>query len=88
MARWIVAGLIVLNVLLGVGVYLRWEPKANAQIGKGTGEYATVAGTSYNQSIVYILEVNTGKLVAVRTDGGKVMAVAAHDVSADIKRLK
>jgi hypothetical protein len=71
MARWLIAGLIVLNLVLGVAVYLRLggERAAQAQIGGARGDYSVVAGNgSNNTSIVYILDASTGRLLALRTD--------------------
>ncbi len=69
MARWIVAGLVVLNLVLGVGVYLRigGEKAAYAQIGAGRS-YVTVAGTINNDNIIYVLESSTGRLAAIRVN--------------------
>jgi hypothetical protein len=87
-----VAGLVVLNLLLAGGVYLRFggEKKADAQIGKVAMDIATVAGQSNNQSIVYIMDVNTGQLAAVKTDAlnNRIERVAVRNVAADIQRLK
>jgi hypothetical protein len=88
MARWIVAGLVVLNLMLGIGVYLRMESKAQAQIGRGGGAYATVSGTWGGDTYVYILELNKGHLVAIKTSGGQVKTVAARDVAKDLERIK
>jgi len=69
MARWIVTGLIVLNLMLGIGVYLRLgEKSANAQIGRAAPQIATVAGQANNNSVIYILDVNTGELIALKND--------------------
>jgi hypothetical protein len=90
MARWIVAGLIVLNLMLGIGVYLRLgERSAQAQIGKPAVDIATVAGQSNNNAIVYILNVATGDLVAVRPDpiNNRVDLVTKTNVAADMKRV-
>lgn len=90
MARWIVAGLMVLNLVLGAGVYLRMEQKAQAQIGRKASTYATVAGQSANTSIIYVLDVSTGNLAALKSDvlNGKVTLVARRNVAEDIKHLK
>ena len=91
MTRWIVAGLIVVNLLLGAGVYLRLggETPAKAQIGGGMRNLATVAGQANNQSIVYILDVNTGILVAMDNNPGQgVKFLARRDVAQDLKRIK
>jgi hypothetical protein len=91
MTRWILAGLIVLNVLLGAGVYLRFggENAAYAQIGRGGGEFATVSGNNNGQAIVYILEANTGRLIAIRADpvNRKVELIGGKDVASDLARM-
>ena len=70
MTRWIVAGLVVLNMLLGAGVYLRLggERTAEAQIGAGGNDFAVVSGFNNNQTLLYILETKSGNMVVVRTD--------------------
>ncbi len=71
MTRWlIVAGLVVLNGMLAAGVYQRFaEPKAQAQIGGGARpDIASVAGVSNGATVVYLLDVNSGKLEALRID--------------------
>jgi hypothetical protein len=88
MARWIVAGLVVLNLMLGIGVYQRMESKAEAQIGRGAGNYATVAGQANMDCVVYILEVNTGRLVALKANGGDVKPMASRDIAKDLERIK
>ena len=89
MARWIVAGLIVLNLILGVGVYLRLgEKTAQAQVGR-IGDFAIVAGQANGASVIYILNDNDGWLAAVQTDvvGRQVKRVALRNVGDDIKRM-
>ena len=89
MTRWIVvAGLVVLNILLGIGVYQRMESKAHAQIGRGVGNYATVAGQANMDCVVYILEVNKGQLVALKANGGDVKPLASRDIGKDLERIK
>jgi len=70
MTRWIVAGLVVLNLLLGAGMYMRFggERSAQAQIGGGGSDYAVVSGFNNNQTLLYIMEVRSGNMVVVRTD--------------------
>jgi len=91
MARWIVAGLIILNILLGVGCYLRFgEKTAQAQIGRPGGDFATVAGQGNNNSVIYILDVNDGVLAVLQTDvmNRNVKRLAVRNVGDDIKRMK
>jgi hypothetical protein len=70
MTRWIVGGLVVLNLLLGGAVWMRLggEQKAQAQFGRGQANISVVSGFSGGQAIVYVLEANTGQLLAVKTD--------------------
>jgi hypothetical protein len=91
MTRWIiVAGLVVLNGMLAVGVYQRLaEPRAQAQIGVGARpDIASVAGTSNGATVVYLLDVNSGKLVALRVDvaNSRVDRAAQRNVAADLQR--
>ena len=90
MARWIVAGLIVLNLILGVGVYLRLgEKTAQAQVGR-VGDYAIVAGQGNGGvSVLYILNDNDGWLAALQTDvvSRQVKRIAVRNVGDDIKRM-
>ena len=90
MARWIVAGLIALNLMLGAGVYQRLcEQKANAQIGRGAPQIATVAGQANGSSVVYMLNVSTGELVAIRNEVAKgVTVIDRVDVAAAITRIR
>jgi hypothetical protein len=90
MARWIVAGLIVLNLILGAGIYLRFgEKTAQAQIGRPAGDFATVAGQANGFSVIYILDVNNGVLAALQPDiaSRSIKRVAVRNVGDDIKRL-
>jgi hypothetical protein len=88
MARWIVAGLVVLNVMLGVGVYLQMEGRAHAAIGASGGNYVTVAGQSNLDSVVYILDVNRGQLAALKINGGQIKPLATRDIGKDLERIK
>lgn len=90
MTRWIiVAGLVLLNGMLGVGVYQRLaEPKANAQIGVARTDIAAVAGPANGATIIYLLDVNSGGLVALRMDiaNNRIDRVAVRNVGADLRR--
>jgi len=92
MTRWIiVAGLVVLNGMLALGVYQRFEPKANAQIGVGArADIASVAGPANGATIIYMLDVNSGKLVALRLDlaNSRIERVAGRDVGQDLKQVR
>jgi len=72
MSKWlVVCGLVFLNVVLGVGVYQHlFEQPAMAQaIGAGAKpDIVAVAGSSSGQTAVYLLDVTTGKLIALRLD--------------------
>jgi len=91
MARWIITGLVVLNLLLGVAVYHRLggEKTAQAQIGGGV-DYATVSGYSGGQAVVYILETRNGNLIALKTDpvNRTVGLAAVKKVGDDLARLR
>jgi hypothetical protein len=91
MTRWIVTGLVVLNVLLGVGVWMRigGEKTAYGQIG-GAKNYVAVAGYSANETVVYVLEASTGRLAAIKTNtiDRKITLSAGRDVTADFARIK
>ena len=92
MSKWIiVTGLVVLNGILGVGVYERLaEPKAQAQIGSSPANIATVAGIINNATVVYALDVNTGALAAIRVDvtNNRVEPVAKRNVAADLAKIR
>jgi hypothetical protein len=92
MARWIVAGLVVVNLLLGLGVWMRLggERTAKADIGKPGLNFATVSGQSNNDSIIYVLEVNSGRLVALQTSiiNNSVKLIAQKNVAADMQRIR
>ncbi len=93
MAKWIVAGLIVLNLLLGMGIYMRLggERTAQAQIGAARGEIEEVAGSmANNTTTVYILQVTTGKLAALQIDPVKktTTVVAQADVSRALQAIR
>jgi len=91
MARWIVAGLVILNVVLGVSVFMRvgGEKTAYAQIGAGKS-YVTVAGTINNDDIIYVLESSTGRLVAIKVNpvDRKVTLAASKNIAPDFQRMR
>jgi hypothetical protein len=90
MTRWIiVAGLVVLNGILGVGVYQRLvERPTQAQIGGAKIDISAVAGNANGQSIIYLLDVSSGALVAQRVDSAnnRTDIVAKRNVGADLSR--
>lgn len=91
MTRWIiVAGLVVLNGMLGVGVYQKLaERPTQAQIGGGRPDVVAVAGISNGQTVIYLLDANSGKLVATRIDvaNSRFDTPMLRDVGADLKRI-
>jgi hypothetical protein len=92
MARWIVAGLFVLNAVLGIGVYMHLggEQSAYAQIGGVGHDYVSVAGYLNNDSVVYLLEPNSGRLVAISTNmaNRRLSVLARRNITEDIRRLR
>ena len=92
MKRWLmVSGLAVLNLLLGTAVYQRLggEQKAQAQIGAQKAELATVAGSQNGQTCIYLMDVNTGLLLAYRLDipNQKFQFITKRQVAADLQRV-
>jgi hypothetical protein len=92
MTRWlIVAGLVVLNGILGAGVYERLsERKADAQVGVGPRpDFVVVTGVNNGQTVVYTMDALMGRMVANRIDGvsGQFMPPVVRDVTADFKRI-
>lgn len=87
--RWIVAGLVGLNVMLGIGVYQRLhvDQTALAQVG-GRKDVITVAGVSGGTSVLYMYDTIGGMMVVLRPDpvNQKLDAVTQRDVSADFAR--
>ena len=92
MTRWfIVAGLVVLNGILGVGVYQRLggERTAQAQIGAVRRDVVSIAGMSNGQTVIYLLDASSGLLVATRLDvaQGRFDAPIRRDVGADLRKI-
>jgi hypothetical protein len=75
--------------MLGGAVWLRLggEQTARAQFGRGQPNVSVVSGFSGGQAIVYVLESNTGQLIAVRTDpvNRKVDLVTRRNVAQDMR---
>lgn len=93
MSKWfLVAGLALLNLVLVAGVYYRlMERPASAQIGGGhAADLASVAGINNGQTILYIMDSNTGMLHALRVDvtNRRVEPVAQANISQDLQRLR
>jgi hypothetical protein len=91
MTRWfIVAGLIVLNGILGFGVYHRLvERQVNAQVGAGNLDVVACAGVSGGQTVVYLLDANSGVLLARKVDAAnqRFDPPVRRDVAADLRRI-
>jgi hypothetical protein len=91
MTRWIiVAGLVVLNGMLGIGVYQKMaERHAQAQIGGARLDIISIAGVSNGQTVIYLLDANSGKLIATRIDvaNSQFGAPILRDVGSDLKRI-
>jgi len=89
----IMAGLVVLNAVLGVGVYQHvMERPVQAQqggIGGPRGDLAAVAGVSNGQSVIYMLDVTSGVLVAQRIDvaNSRIETVGRRNVAQDLARV-
>jgi hypothetical protein len=95
MTRWLlVAGLAVLNLVLGAGVYMRLGLERSAEAQSGIGmtkpEVAAVAGTSNGQTAVYLLDVNTGWLRTYRIDvtNHRVDPVTQINVAENLSRIR
>ena len=92
MARWIVAGLIVLNAVLGIGVYMHigGEKSAYAQIGGVGRDFVSVAGYLNNDSIVYVLDPSSGRLVAIKTSlvDRRLTILARRSITDDLRRIR
>ena len=92
MARWIVAGLIVLNAVLGIAVYMHLggERSAYAQIGGVGRDFVSVAGYINNDSVVYVPEPNTGRLVAISANmaNRRIGVIARRNITEDLRRLR
>lgn len=91
MARWIVAGLVALNVVLALGVWMRMgENKAYGQIGASTPDFATVSGFTNNAETIFLLDASTGRLAAVQVDltGRKIVPVGTRNVAEDLARIQ
>jgi hypothetical protein len=94
MTRWfILAGLIVLNGILGVGVFQRsMERRADAQIGGIGGpnlDVVTIAGVSNGQTVIYLLDANSGILLARRIDvaNQRFDPPVRRDVATDLRKI-
>jgi hypothetical protein len=94
MKRKSLAGLVVLNVvlLLVLGVLCLTPQPASAQLGAGRGDYFMVSGQSLgNQaSTLYIIDVVSGRLVAVTYDKQKraLLPTAGRDVNEDVRGIE
>lgn len=92
MTRWmIVAGLLVLNAVLGAGVYQHlMERKADAQrAGSAPPDVVAVAGMSNGQTVIYLFDAVSGQVVAQRVDvtNAKVEVIGRRSVAQDMARV-
>lgn len=91
MTKPIVAGLILINLILGALVWMRLggTRPAYADIGSATHDYTTVAGFMNNGDVIFILDSATGVLATVGIDAnGRITgAAAARNVANDLARL-
>ena len=84
--------LITLNVvLLAVLVLLTLTPKAPAQPFGGAGNYLMISGNAQgrsSQSAVYIVELNTARMITVffNSANNEFEAIAATDIGQDTER--
>ena len=89
--KWIVAGLVVLNGILGLAVWqhLGGERTALAQSAI-RHDVLTVAGLTNGNANFYMFDTNGGVLLVVRPDanGKKLNPVAQRNVGDDFLRLK
>jgi hypothetical protein len=92
MSRWIVAGLIMLNIVLVIGVFMRLggEKTALGQLGATRPDYAVVSGSNNGNTILYFLDTGSGRLFAATVDAinHRVNIAATKDVASDMKRLR
>jgi hypothetical protein len=94
MSRWfIVAGLVIVNGILGVGVYQRlMERSTQAQMGGIGGpklDLVSIAGVSNGQPVIYIMDANSGILLARRIDlsNQRFDPPVRRDVGSDLRRI-
>ncbi len=89
--KWLVAGLIALNAILGLAVYQRFgvENKAFAQAG-ARKDILSVSGYVNGQSYLYMWDTNGGMMVVVKPDpvNKKFEAIAKKDIASDLARIK
>lgn len=92
MRRRNITGLIVLNavLLLVLGVLCLTPQPASAQLGGlRSGSYTMIAGRVSGQttSSVYIVELNSGRMVAVQYDDSRkiINVQGTRDIAADLK---
>lgn len=89
--KLLIAGLVVLNVLLGAALWQRSsEQKAFAQMGAAKRNLLIVNGVSGNSNYIYMLDLNSGVLSVSRPDpvGREIKFVAAQDVNQDLARVR
>lgn len=87
--RWIIAGLVVLNAILGVAAWQTLAPTSHAFAqGRRGSDYLILSRRSQNYLMVYALDTNSGNLVALRQDPAQrtLLPVARKEIQADIGR--
>jgi len=94
MTKWIiVAGLVVLNGILGIGVYQRIAERPAVAAGGIGGapktDVTAVAGNTNGQTIIYMLDVNSGILIAQRVDvaQNRLDVISKRNVAGDLNAI-
>jgi hypothetical protein len=93
MSKWLIlSGLVLLNLILGTAVYQKigGERAAFAQIGQQKLNVASVAGVQNGQTMIYMLDISSGGLIAIRVDLANRTAnrIASRNVAADLRSLR
>jgi len=87
--RWIVAGLVVLNGILGVAAWQSLSPTATAYgQSRRNGDYIVLSRRNITNVMTYVLDTSTGALVALKQEPQKkeIKIMARRDVTSDIGR--
>lgn len=87
--RWIIAGLVMANAILGVAAWQTLTPASPAFAqGRRGSDYMVLSRRSQNYLMVYALDTTTGNLVALRQDPQQkqIQVVARKDIQADFGR--
>lgn len=86
---WLIVGLVLVNVTLGGALATRgWRDSTAYAQGRGRIDPVTVSATLNNQLIQYTLDVNTGRLAAIKIDVGRKDSTlaGATNVETDLQR--